>query len=448
MRTVLFRCLLWTALTVVLHGEPSVTQQNPSAGIEQWLSAHPAVANAIVWQSIQETKAYPQWTLANKKRLANAVADAIANKPTGLPSVPANAFHLTDSDFVIQGLAPNDAFHLFLRYAAKSLALEITRGVPWSIARDTPAELAVLLDSRQMFSLIKDPIGQPVYEIYNHLFGRSLPAPPDRALRFLREHNLIGSSRLDTITRTLDWCKGMIHFTGGMDVKNMNNVWHYMGFPPATRVMECTAVGTQKADGGRPEFRHFTAGCHGTTGFLRSVLRSVNIPVINKMLVGEAVDEKGHKRSVNHSTPYFPTEGSYLTHGDDPYNLLWSTMYPPVPASELLIDQRRFDALFGPTVGLVGVAKNVGRRPSELAVRYLPIRLLSHYAEDLSTRKNHAEGSVYKNLKNGFTVEQLEGEDLWTRMDARITELGGVAKVRDLEATLAANSVCEDEKTR
>jgi len=432
MRTIGFRSLLvWWASTLIVFGQPPKPRPNSPIDVDAWLKAHPNVAAAIVWQGPNETKAYPQWNEANKKRLAEAVTDAIAGKPTGLPSVPPNPYELKETDIPKQGLLPNDAYHLFLRYVANSLALELTHGVPWSIAHDTKANLAVLLDSNQMFVLTKTS-GKPLYAINFPLCGSSLPAPPDLTLGFLRGHDLIGTSRLDTIVRTLEWCKGMTHFIGALDlVRNMTDTWHNPGMPPAIRIMEGTTMSAGNPSGHINGLRHFTAGCHGTTGFLRSVLRAVKIPVVNY-------------RAAGHSLPYFSSEGKYLTHGDDPYTRLFSTLYPPLPASELLIDQARFVLLFGPAVAPGDVAKNVGSRACELAERYLPIILLSNYAKDLAAKKSHANGRVYESLKNAFTLEQLEEDRLWPRMDARIAELGGVAKVAELEATLTKHKVAEE----
>jgi hypothetical protein len=54
---------------------------------------------------------------------------------------------------------------------------------------------------------------------------------------------------------------------------------------------------------------HRTAGCWGTVGFMRSVLRAANIPVVREACGG-------------HACVGFPTEGLHMSHGDDPYNML------------------------------------------------------------------------------------------------------------------------------
>ena len=60
---------------------------------------------------------------------------------------------------------------------------------------------------------------------------------------------------------------------------------------------------------------HRTAGCHGTAGFLRAVLRTVNIPVQERYANG-------------HGIVAFTSESRYLSHADDPYSRLTRSIRP------------------------------------------------------------------------------------------------------------------------
>ena len=67
-------------------------------------------------------------------------------------------------------------------------------------------------------------------------------------------------------------------------------------------------AGTTSTYPGATTFAHWTAGCHGTTGLLRNVLRAVNVPVQILRVCG-------------HGQVHVLTEGTYLDHADNPYNL-------------------------------------------------------------------------------------------------------------------------------
>lgn len=103
---------------------------------------------------------------------------------------------------------------------------------------------------------------------------------------------------------------------------------------------------------GATTFEHWTAGCHGTTGFLRNVLRAVNVPVQILRVCG-------------HGQVRFLTEGTYLDHADNPYNTGFKAS--ALPASALLIDETTYASWFGTSqVNHDTNCANVGRRAMEL----------------------------------------------------------------------------------
>jgi hypothetical protein len=99
---------------------------------------------------------------------------------------------------------------------------------------------------------------------------------------------------------------------------------------------------------------HWTAGCHGTTGLLRNVLRAVNIPVQILRVCG-------------HGQAHFLTEGTYLDHGDNPYNLDFKAS--GLSAADLLIDETTYTTWFGATLDnhdTPAACPNIGRQVTEL----------------------------------------------------------------------------------
>jgi hypothetical protein len=161
-----------------------------------------------------------------------------------------------------------------------------------------------------------------------------------------------GASKLETIGNLLQWIsENLAHFYGYLHYQVTEDHWGYRGNPPITTIIEGSYYPTFMGTSG--EFNHWTAGCHGTTGFIRNVLRAVNIPV--------------HLSTVcEHSQAYFLTEGVYLDHGDNPYNSTFQAT--GMPASALLIDHDTYDSWFrgGPDNRDVG-CDNIGHQIEVLA---------------------------------------------------------------------------------
>ncbi len=83
------------------------------------------------------------------------------------------------------------------------------------------------------------------------------------------------------------------------------------------------------------------------------MLRAVNIPVQILRVCG-------------HGQARFLTEGTYLDHADNPYNLGFKAAM--LPASDLLIDAATYTAWFGTSLDNHDTnCANVGRRAAELA---------------------------------------------------------------------------------
>jgi len=271
--------------------------------------------------------------------------------------------------------------------------------------------LALLLDSRSLFKWY------PFYQAYindTDGLGAVTPGDPVRTFRFLQAGGRLSTTPRLTIDGLLAWCRGhLVHYGGGSDIANVLDYWQYAGVPPVERMISGTVRSSQPAAGAR----HWTKGCDGTTGFLRTVLRMANIPM-------EQVRRAGH------ALPHFVRERLYLSHGDDPYGGL-SEATPSIPISALPIEPAKFDAWFGPTVPVPNVTKNVGRRVLELAIQYLPNLLLHHHCYDLAHGLSHANSTVFtSDFQNSlYTVADLEAAHLWQRMDAKIAQLGGCANI-------------------
>ena len=372
--------------------------------LDAWLGAHPRIAAAIIWQSPSDAQSYPSWPASRKTGLADAFSVAWNFRSVVSVDPTPNKNALTDTETATQVLDEVFAWPLFVSYVAQSLVVEIGGLVGWSIAGYSIEGLAHLFDSRATFVWNGGAGG---YEITTLANGTALPCAPDACHRFMFD-KLDASSRFQTIARLLDWSrKNLWHFSGGWDTANLYDQWQYRGLPPVLRMIQGTPRLSEIQNG----IRHRTAGCWGTVGFLRAVLRTLNIPV--------SLVTKG-----GHALPHFIEDGLYLSHGDDPYDRTATT----TPIHELPIDQAQFDAWFGDGVPQTNQKQNVGRRPFELALIHLPDYLLKLYCADMLAGRSHINGWVYERFKTYYSVAELEAKQLWQRMDAKITSLGGCGK--------------------
>ncbi|NTV21760.1 MAG: hypothetical protein HGA57_10365 [Chlorobium limicola] len=398
-----------TLKRISTYGSESVGESEPPVpDLDAWLSSHPLVAGSIVWEDAAGAHFWPSWSASRKSELRVAFALAWNRNAIAVAEVPLNQAVMGDNDNVATVLSKQDAWAYFNAGVAQSLAIEMQQQVAWSLQGYATDQLAQLFDSREMFRWNGNPEGYRINSMHGHL----VPAPPSFSYAFLGNNGLLGHTRIDTIGRLVGWCRdNLVHFSGGTTAANMEDQWQYRGFPPLSRVINGTVKLSMPASG----MKHRTAGCWGTVGLFRVLLRAVNIPV---KLVSNA----------GHAQPWFMSEGRYLSHGDDPYNALTSSE-PPYPAIELFIDQSRFDAWFGAGVSAQKRDDNIGRRPRELALVHLPNYLLHAYCDDLHDGKSHGAGKVFEIFSRDCTVGELEAENLWARMDAKIAAFGGCAHV-------------------
>jgi hypothetical protein len=310
------------------------------------------VCDAITWETGAGPQRYVSWGAERKSEL-QAAFDAFGRGDTvdfGDP-VP-NALTPGDADVPATAFAPADAWRVYLAYLGHSLALDASGAVTWRLDDYDDRQLELLLASRSLFRLDRGSYELGVTEC------RSVPAPPAVAWQFLQGNGIIDASRRETTGRLLDWCRGMSHFAGQQTTATMEQFWGYRGWPPASRVIAGTVASGERQSEGR---RHWTFGCWGTAGFLRTVLRAANVPCTL------AIACPGPHQ---HALPHFPAEKAYLSHGDDPYASTFKAM-ADVPGVDLLIDEATFQAWFGRGVAAEQNCANVGRQVWQLGLEEL-----------------------------------------------------------------------------
>ena len=332
-----------------------------SADLTAWLTGHPGVAAALRWQFRPANLAnsyqapadtdkidWPHWSQGQKNDLEQAFQAAmawfaqgaaqVAMDPSGLTDEPVNQHPQTTSDTVsvMQWVTPAYAWKLYLAHVAFALAQEIAHPLPWSLLDDSPESLRYLFDSSVMaWYLPNGNYGMGTYGGANFppLRADNRPqtafAPPMWTYPWLRQAGLMGATRQETIGKVLEWMRqNMVHFYGQATFGTYSAVWQYRGWVPLSKLV----AGTVDASNPGLGSQHWTAGCHGSVGFLHEVLRVVNIPV-QPVWVG------------GHELACFVSERTYLDHGDDPYNLNVRA-HPDSPILGLLIDEPTYQAWF------------------------------------------------------------------------------------------------------
>ena len=401
---------------------------------DQWVKDNPKLSNAIIWRakdsksSKQSNKysngiphTYNSWSLDKKRELAGTFWKTLLDILPGLEEVPECTVNLSEEGTVYStDINPDDAWKYYLTHIAHCLRVEIDRLVHWSLLKYDQYQLEFFLDSRTFFEYVES---RDVYSILRYdesLFshGSATLGDPVRIYDFFDGEKLIGMTRWGTIGRLLGWCRDNLqHFDGDNTPENFEKHWQYRGYPPVERIIS----GTNHPDLG---YQHYTAGCWGTTGFLRTILRTINIPVLLEERCG-------------HAMPHFvydKTHEFYLSHGDDPYNSLYKHSTPKFIPLELIIDHYKFDEWFDKNLPEKTICNNIGRHSLELAVEYIPKELLKIYCDDLQRGKTHEEGRMYNEIfREHIPLYELNALGFWDRLDIKIDSIGGCEEILKVE---------------
>jgi hypothetical protein len=110
-----------------------------------------------------------------------------------------------------------------------------------------------------------------------------------------------------------------------------------------------------------------------------------------------------------------------MTHGDDPYSELgWVTANPGLAtptASDYLVSLTQYNQLFPPGQGISACQKNVGIQVVNVAIQYGADDLMNAYCQDQASHASEANGQVYALLEPFYSLQQLQGMQLWQILD-------------------------------
>jgi hypothetical protein len=353
------------------------------ASLAAWLDANPTIKDAIRLENsnlpapsfigggtLSETS-WANWSATDKQALSDAfdrawtwlyeTSDPTHNLGTDEFTMPLscpnceNLLLSNPGDTALTVIDETTAKTAFFASVAHSLAVEIGGAVSWSVLNSDAATLQKYFNSRSMMhrnnSTTDFIFGSPLGLVDQRVkyIGNSTPATPRYTYAWLVNQGLLKSTHQATIEALLQWAReNLSHYYLTSTYTNNNDHWQYPSRPPVSRVIEGTIYA------GDPGLHHWTAGCHGTAGFLKSVLKSVNIPVEPLYVCG-------------HAQLYFPSIGKYLDHGDDPYNA--NVKNSSLPIANLFLDQATHTAWFSATPDFLDVSDplcaNIGRRTTE-----------------------------------------------------------------------------------
>jgi hypothetical protein len=379
---------------------------------KNWLNENSEISNAIKWQTKNKKNSFRTWKNSDKIELSNELWKKLLNVQKSLPEAPESTVNLNENGKILStDINPKDAWKYYLAYVSHCLVVELDKLVHWSILKYNESQLNLLLDSKSLFEYSES---EDIYSIsrwnetlFNH--GATTPGDPTRIYDFLSKEELIGITRIDSIGRLLGWCRtNMYKVTDKSTPQNYSEYWQYEGYPPVERIIK----GTNHPELG---FHHFTAGCWVTAGFLRGVLRTINIPV--------ALEER-----CNHALPSFTYNNHkfYLSHGDDPYNKLYKITTFQFPPSDLLIDHNKFESWFDKKLPEETICNNVGKHAFELILEYLPDEILKEYCDDTANGRTPENGRIYNEIfKDHMSLDDLKRFGLWDRLKMVIEERGG-----------------------
>ncbi|MBN1182533.1 MAG: hypothetical protein JXB49_09625, partial [Bacteroidales bacterium] len=381
-----------------------LSQEIIDINVESWLSDHQDIRESIIWVNGGNPISYINWPSILKNDLQSAVSGYMNNQfPWDLDGLPSVTLFGTD----YYGISESIAWRYYISFVAHGITAEIIGLIPWSLEELNSTSVSVLFDSREMLTFLTN------YNIYQ--FKYVTPASPEYIYKFLENNALIGSTRLETINRVIEWCKCLTHY-GYMEGEDKNAAyfanWQYYGEPPVIRIIE----GTIRNPPGNLDLHHYTRGCHGTVQFMRTLLQTLNIPVKYIYCSG-------------HAQPYFVHEDLYMSHGDDPYGSCIKCNDFIIPASELLIGNSEYQSRFGSQLSSEERLNNIGFKTKILAVQYLPLCLLRLRCEANTMGYNNQECLTYMGeymgLDREFTLEELNNTNFWSLLDNKIYNYGG-----------------------
>jgi hypothetical protein len=464
----------WSDETPTMDARPNTNYPGhtirPLPDVDCWLKwAHPEIGNTIVWHTgpgSNQATMYHNWTWEQKAQLINAVYHYwywfeygyMPNWGDPYPvdtyfggDFPVNLAGPTQTDTVI---SEADAWNYYIDSVGLSLAAELGHWYRWHVRWGSHIynwDLKYLFDSEQMFAAnYWGGNGQVQYRVMSQFSGNGWPihgavtlTSPMASLELLmRQGGLVRDSMDGTLYAALDWGRdNLVHYNGGDDIVAEPRVWQYRGLPPVLKMINGTIAEDNGQNFGDTAFgvQNWTMGCHGTSGFYKAVLRTVNIPV-------EVESNTWHSGTAFPMWPSWQIAG-HITHSDALYSRAFrdqnlglpgeNPTTPPVSVSNVVVDESEYDFWFDPGLSWDQRVANVDRGMQRFLAFSQPVPttyLMQLYCSDLAAGRSHANSRIYNEVffnqavglaPTGLDLVTLENAYYWEWLEWRRTSYPG-----------------------
>ncbi|MBX2822357.1 MAG: T9SS type A sorting domain-containing protein [Rhodothermaceae bacterium] len=258
----------------------------------------PDISPSVTWYSDNSTLpvAYADWSDQQKADLRAIIESLEAGEAYPMDAPP----QLVTSYYISR----DDAWTIFLSHIAHSLWVEVNQKVPWSILEYEKENLDLLFDGSLMFSCP----GVDTCVFNTSTYGRVTDWNVRLTYDFLSQQGMIRETAEETLWAFTYWGRrNLVHILGAdSNPDGYERLYGYRGYPLLNRILDPL-----------PGKTHITAGCWGTAGVFKGVLRAVNIPV--RSTTTHFGSPSNDSRAL-HSRFEMPTIGVGTTHGDDIYN--------------------------------------------------------------------------------------------------------------------------------
>lgn len=385
--------------------------------INAWLGTNPKIAQEVIWYE-EEIGWIPwqQWSPGLKQLLQDAYLFALNGTSIASTEPLTNHADRSPEEAPVTTLSFSDSRDLFFSQITWSFLVDIQGLVPWKLMDLSAEDLSLLFDGREYFD---EKAGCYYYNgTYDsdptncYFMGMKIksatitPAPGHWTYGLLLANNLIGTTRKSTISRVCQFVSRFYtHMDGPNQTWNMIKLYDYEGIPPLINVIKAAPFIPNK------NYKPMYA-CWGATHFVKLLLAQANIPTEH------FVATPGHR------LPHFTSEGLALSHGDELYR---STILPTFPSqitfNEIFITEEVFLEWFGSQTTKEERGKNISRRSKELDVKYLTYAIVNRWCQDIKEGNSIPDGQVYAEIKDYYTLQELNEMQLWQKLAAKVETL-------------------------